>query len=572
MLNARLYRTCWLVAGVALVVALLTLQAPDSGPEPALPSSIDGQNTLLLGGELASIAPERVAGSGPDQAAARWVRDQLGQVPGKAKVRVQDLGARARGEWVRLRNIYMVVPGTRDSGTRGGILVVAPRDTPQGVSAGASSTAVLLRLANASATTRHVRPHLFVSTDGSTLGNAGLRWFLHRFRDFPIAAAIVLDAPGEGNGDRIHVWTSGRAARQSLALGHIAERSVQRAGARAAGEPSLSAQLLRLAVPQTFGEQGAAIAAGIPAVTLSARGESPLRAGRPQTAERLALAANAANDLIGVLDAAPQIPAADASVGMTGKLLRPTVTRLVLLLLALPVLVGILDIVARRRRARVPLRDGARAVGAAAVPIAVALIAAHLLSLGGLLPAAAAGEPPLPADARFGALAGLAIALSVAAGVLSAMAARRRARRLGAPAAAESAAALAGIGIVLILLWILSPFSLVLVIPAAHAALLAPDAERSWQLAGLMGLAVLPVLFLAAAVAGVLDANPAYAVWYLIATTANGSRGATGPLFATLFGACAWSIAALVWQRARKGIGAPGRRARAARRALRAAR
>ena len=68
MLNARLYRTCWLVAGVALVVALLTLETPDPGPDPALPSAIDGQGTLLLGAELAGIAPERAAGSGPDQA------------------------------------------------------------------------------------------------------------------------------------------------------------------------------------------------------------------------------------------------------------------------------------------------------------------------------------------------------------------------------------------------------------------------------------------------------------------------------------------------------------------------
>jgi hypothetical protein len=42
VLNLRLYRTCWLVAGVALVVALLTLQTPEAGPEASLPSTIDG--------------------------------------------------------------------------------------------------------------------------------------------------------------------------------------------------------------------------------------------------------------------------------------------------------------------------------------------------------------------------------------------------------------------------------------------------------------------------------------------------------------------------------------------------
>jgi hypothetical protein len=557
VLNVRLYRTCWLVAGVALVVALLTLQTPEPGPEPALPSSIDGEGTLILSGELAGIAPERTAGSGPDQAAARWVRDQLAQVPGDARVQVQELEARDDGEAVRMQNVYLAIPGQAGR-LRPGIVVIAPRDTPAGVRAGASGTAVLLRLANASATTRHQRPHLFVSTDGSAVGNAGVRWFLERFSAFPITAAIVLDAPGEANGDRVHVWTAGRTDRQALGLGHIAERAVERAGGRADGPPSLGSQLLRLAVPQTFGDQGATIADGIPAVTLSARDESPLRPGREPTEERMALVANAANNLLGALDGAATVPAADGTVAFAGKFLRPTVARLALLLLALPVLVATLDIVARRRRQRVPLGDGLRAVGLRAAPIGAALLAAHLLALGGLLPGASAGAPPLPSEARFGALAGLAIAISAGAGALAWAATRRRARRIGAPVAAESTAALAVIAALLIALWILSPFALVLAVPAAHAALLALDANRPWHLPALAGLALLPVLLLAVWIAGVLNSNPLFAVWYLIDTVANGSRGGTGPLLAVLFGAALWSVIAVAGARALKGgLGGP---------------
>ncbi len=431
MLNLRLYRTCWLVAGVALVVALLTLQTPEAGPEASLPSTIDGQGTLELSQQLAAIAPDRPPGSAHDLAAARWVQGQLAQVPGGAgRVRVQDLEARANGERVSLQNVYLAVPGTDAGRPRGGILVVAPRDTPAGVVAGTTSTAVMLRLAQASGTTRHQRPHLFVSTDGSTLGNAGLRWFLERFSSFPLSAAIVLDAPGEANGDRVHVWIDGRTDRQALGLGHIADRSVQRAGGRADGPPSLGGQLLRLGVPQTFGDQGAAIAAGLTSVTLSARAESPLREGRPPTADRLEMVANSANDLLGALDAAETVPAADGSLAFAGKFLRPTIARLTLLLLLLPVLVCSLDILARQRRARVPLGAGVRAVGLRAIPLFAALGAAYLLALAGLLPGAAAGAPPIPADARFGALAGLAIVLAAAAGVLGAMYARRRGRRV----------------------------------------------------------------------------------------------------------------------------------------------
>ena len=61
MLNARLYRTCWLVAGVALVVALLTLETPDTGPEPPLPSAIDGDAALEITNQLEAIAPGAAA-------------------------------------------------------------------------------------------------------------------------------------------------------------------------------------------------------------------------------------------------------------------------------------------------------------------------------------------------------------------------------------------------------------------------------------------------------------------------------------------------------------------------------
>lgn len=554
MLNLRLYRTCWLVAGVALVVALLTLQTPDPGPESSLPSAIDGQGTLELARQLAAIAPERPPGSGQDLAAAKWVQGQLAQVPGGAgRVRVQDLEARADGEAVDLQNVYVAIPGADDGRNRGGILVVAPRDTPAGVSAGETSTAVLLRLAQASGTTLHQRPHLFVSTDGSTLGNAGLRWFLQRFSSFPLTAAIVLDAPGEANGDRVHVWIDGRTDRQALGLGHIADRSITRAGGRSDGPPSLGGQLLRLGVPQTFGDQGAAIAAGLTAVTLSGRSESPLREGRAPTADRLEMVSNSANDLLGALDGADTVPAADGSLAFAGKFLRPTIARLALLLLLLPVLVCSLDIVARQRRAKVPLGLGLRAVSLRAIPLFAALAAAYLLTLGGLLPGASAGEPPIPSNARFGALAALSIVLAAAAGVAGWMLARRRGRRLGASRAAEGAAALAALSILLLVIWIVRPYALILAVPAAHAALLATTARRPWHLPALAAVALAPFVFLAISMSQVLDSNVLFAVWYLIATSANGSRGAVGLFLALLVAACIWSLGMLVVERARKG-------------------
>jgi hypothetical protein len=567
VLNARLYRTCWLVAGVALVVALLTLETPDSGPEPPLPSSIDGDVALELTSQLAAIAPERAAGSGPDQAASRWIQGQLSQVPGAAgRVQVQDLVADDGGEQVRLHNLYLAVPGAAGGRNRPGILVVAPRDTPSGVAAGATSTAVMLSLARASATSRHQRPHLFVSADGSSVGNAGIRWFLERFSSFPIAAAIVLDAPGEAEGDQVHVWVDGRADRQALRLGMLAERSVERVGGRSEGGPSLGGQLLQMAVPQTFGDQGPAVADGLPAVALSARGESPLRPGSAPTAERLALVANAANDLLLTLDATPQVPAPDGGLSLAGKLLRPTVVRLALLLLALPIIVCAVDAVARMRRARVSLADGLRAVGLRSAAPLAALATGYVLSLAGILPRPQAGAPPLPAEATFGAAAGLGLVLTIGAGVAAWYWARRRARRVDATPPGEAAAALAALAVFLVVLWLVSPYALVIALPAAHAALVATSARRRWHVAVLVAIALAPVLALAASMAARLDSNPVFALWYLLATALNGSRGAPGVLLGAVIGACLWSLAAFVAFRAGKGAlsptGTPPRRRR----------
>jgi hypothetical protein len=560
VLNVRLYRTCWLVAGVALVVALLTLETPDAGPDPVLPSAIDGQGTLELENQLAAIAPERPAGSDADLQAAEWVRGQLAQVPGGAgRVQIQELVARSGNERVSLTNVYLVVPGSGGLRTLPGILVVAPRDTPVGVSGGASATAVMLRLARSSATTRHERPHLFVSTDGSTVGNAGIRWFLRRFSSFPLEAAIVLDGPGDAQGDRIHVWTRGRTDRQSVGVAPLAERAIDRAGGRVDATPSLVGQLLGLAVPQTFGDQGAAIAMGVPAVTLSGRGDSPLASAPAPTAERMELVANAANDLLGALDSTARVPSPDGSLELAGKRLRPTAARLALLLLALPVLALAVDAAAALRRARVPIGPGVRAAGLRALPLLAALATAHLLSLGGLLPRPAAGVPPLPAEARFGAAAGLGLVVALAVGVFVSAWARRRARRLDVPPAAEGTAALVALAVVLLAVWIASPFALVLALPAAHAAAVGIAARRPWHLAALAGLALLPILALVLNVASHLDSNPIFAAWYLVVTTTSGARGAVGPIAATLVIACLWSMALHVLLRARKGRAAPPR-------------
>jgi hypothetical protein len=559
VLNARLYRTCWLVAGVALVVALLTLESPDRGPTPAMPASLDGASTLELTEYLGGVAPSRPAGSEADLSAARVVQNQFAQLPGMGgKVQTQEFEVRAGGRRVALQNVYLAVPGESGGGTRGGVLVVAPRDTPPGVQAGVSSTAIMLRLARQSVTTRHLRPHLFVSTDGNTLGQSGMRWFLHTFSSFPISSVIVLDGLGDAEGDRVHVWSRGMNNSQSLELARLAAESITRAGGRPEAVPGLANQLLRLAVPQTFGDQGAVVAEDIPSVTLSGRSDSPLHDGPAPTEARLQLTANAAADLLAVLDQPDVVASPDTGIALAGRVVRPTVGRLALLLLMLPVLVLAVDALARGRREGASLRAGMRATRARMIPGLVALFAAHLLVLFGVWPATAAGAPPQPGDVPLSWAGALGVVVVAGVFLLAWRGALRGARR---PVPGEGPAALLVLSVLLVLLWLLSPFALLLVLPAAHAMLLASAAERVWQVRTLIGVGLLPLLILAVSIAGTLDSNPLSATWYLIETAAAGARGATGPLLGLLIAGALWSLAAFATDRARE-IADPGGAAR----------
>jgi hypothetical protein len=556
MLNARLYRISWLIAGAALIVALLTLRPPSgSAPDPVLPPAFDGRSALALTGELAARAPERAPGSEGDVLAADWVQRRLAAVPGgRGRVGRQDFVVRSGGQTHRLSNVYLAVPAAPGSSVGSSVLVVAPRDTPVGVTGGTSGTAIMVELARLSATTTLRHPLLFVSTDGSTLGNAGIRWFLKRFSATPIAGAIVLDAPGEAAGTKVSIWSFGRSRGRSLAMVRLAERAVTRAGGRPDGHDGLVTQLLRLAMPQTFGDQGPLVAAGVPAVTLAGRPDEPLRTGPQPTAERLAMVGNAAETLLGSLDAGERVAAPTTAVQFTGKVLWPGAARVLLLLLALPLLVCAFDVLVRLRRAKVPLVPGLRAVGWRAAPPLAALIAAQLLVIAGALPGAAVGAPPLPDAVPFDGVAGLSITLVAVAALAAWKLAGARRERLGATPSGEAVAALVALSALVLALWWTHPYTLVLVLPLAHAALLATAAPRRWHLGALTALALAPLVALTLLTAGQLDRNPIFALWYLLMTAVDGARSIPGAIAAILIASCGWSLVRFVIFRARKGL------------------
>lgn len=582
MLNARLYRTSWLVAGVALVIAPLTLRSTGGLPGPATQPIFDAapvERSLQQLGGLANASADRSPGSPGDAVIADWVQQrfaELGATTGRARdrVRTQDFVVRTSAGGVRLRNVFLAEPGRGQGRGRAALLVVAPRDAPPGVSGGLSGTALLVELARLSRTTSNDRPIFFVSTSGSTLGNAGVRWFLRQFSNVRIASAIVLDAPGETVGTGFDLWTDGTTPRSAVTLRQLTASAVGRLGGRASRPPALWVQLARKAVPQSIGEQGPLVDAGIPAVTLAARPESPLANGTTApNAERIALVGRVSQGLLASFDQSTTLPAPATALIMTGRLMRPSVVRLALLLTLLPALVMAVDVLARLRRARIFLGRGLRALRWRFVAPLATLGAAYAVSLVGILPEGVAGRPPLSSDAGFNATDAVGVVLVAAIAPLVWRLARRRVASAQALPPTDAAAALVVACGLALTMWWFQPFTLVLVVPALHAAIIATMVRGPWPRVALAVAAVLPAALAVAALGDLIGRGLGFSTWYTLATVAAGTRGWFGPVSVVLMGVCLWTFAVPTLRRGRPARrstapgGAPARDRPRARRA-----
>ncbi|MFN8108984.1 MAG: hypothetical protein U0Y82_03945 [Thermoleophilia bacterium] len=578
MLNARLYRTAWLVAGVAIIVAFLTLRSRPAPPEPTVPPAIQGSVVRDAAADLEGRAPFRAPGSQGDGVAADWMQRQLEQVqipglttPAARRVRRQEFSARVGSDLVKMTNVYLVVPGPSGTGDNAGVVVVAPRDEPAGLTEGTSASALLVELARLTATTAHVRPFLFVSTTASTAGNAGMRWFLSRFSDFKIAAVVVLDAPADGADGRVWVWSQGRDGRQALDLDHIARAALARGGMAPVSRPGLLTQLSRMAIPQTFGDQGPAIADGVPAVTIAARPDTLPRPHALPTGEHLTLVGNAVMTLLGTLDQVDRVDGPSAGIAVAGRELPGVMVRVVLLLLAVPLLVATVDGLVRLRRAGLRVRPGLRAVVVRCAPLLVGGTVLHLLGVAGMLPSLAAGAPALPSATPFGSKGAFALGVSLITAAIVWALWGRRPTRVPATPAAQAAAGLLVLSLAIILTWALHPTALLLIVPAAHAGLVATSAPRRGQVAALAVVAVLPLAVVTLSVGQQIDRGPLFAAWYLVSTAGQGGRGALGPLFVVATVAALWAMSTLVALRVRSGVlsaapAPPARRPRVPRR------
>lgn len=557
MHDPRIYRAALLPALLALVVAAFSLQAaPRASTTTLAPDAFDGARAFGTLEGLAAEFPHRRPGSAGDRALADRVE---GVMRGSGfQVSTREVDAGTIDGTRTLRTVIGVRPGL--SSQR--IVVLAHRDAAGSpATADLSGTAGLIELARVFAGRTPHKTLVLVSTSGGSGGAAGAAdWAEHRAG--PVQAALVL---GDLAGARLRPplvvpWSDGEAI-APLRLRRTVEEAMRTELGRKPGETRGLAQLARLAVPLTVGEQGELGERGLPAVLVSASGERGPGAETAVSETRLQGFGRAVLRAMTALDeTADPIGAPHAEVLLRTKIVPAWAVRLVAAALILPVLFAAVDGFARARRRREHVAMGAVWALSSALPFVLAIAFAFLLRLVGLI-AAAPPAPVPPGALPLGAAGAAALALLAVVLVLGFRLLRPRAlRAVGvrvdrcAPGAAV--ALLAVVGVLGVAVWASNPFAGLLLVPALHLWMLAaaPDARVSRAAAVALTLAgAVPLVLIAVYDAAQLGVGPLGLAWTAVLLVVGGHVGLVSALAWSLLLGCFGCVLAVSWARGSVG-------------------
>jgi Peptidase family M28 len=558
--NGRLYRGTWLLVGLPLLVAALSVQRPTPLPRSFQPA-FDGETAKTLASDLATEYPDRSPGSLP---AAAWFRGQLQQygltvrtepfsasIPGRGKVELRNLFAEAVGRSPRT----IVVMAHRDNDGRG-----------PGANDNASGTAMLIQLARAYATPPGVpatalHPNhtiVFLSTDGGAFGGLGAAWFArHSPLRHDVAAVINLDAVG-GAG-RLRLLFNGDVPRtpSGTMLETVAARALAETGRRP-GRPGLLAQLIDLGFPYSLYEQAPFLTHGIGALTLTTAPDNPPDpvTDRPSLlrADQLGQVGRTAQDALGALDEGLEFAQGTSSyVWLGSRLIQGWAIELVLIACLLPFLATAVDLFALCRRRRIPLAPALRSYRSRLAFWAWVAVLFELFGLAGAWP----DGSPRPISPRSSvahdrpALALLGLAALVLLGWL--VARDRLIPRRAVTAEEELAghtAALLCLGALSLLVVAINPFALIFLLLPLHAWLWLPQLRASPPLArfAVYGLGFMGPLLLLGSLAFRYDLGWD-ALWYLITLRSVGYVSLVVIPLAVIWLAAAAQLAALTTRR-----------------------
>jgi len=548
MVDPRIYRAAMAPVLFALILLAFSLE---NRPRPLMttlaPDAFEGQRaygkTEGLRG-LADAYPDRRPGSLGDERLAEDIAGRMGAAGFRVRRDVQ-AGETIDGKR-SLRSVIAERAGTVDER----VVVVAHRDAAgRRAAAELSGTAALLELARVFGAPRQTRRTLMlVSTSGGSGGAAGAAALADELKGLPIAAVLVL---GDLASSVLHPplappWSNALGA-SPLRLRSTLQEAIKQETGSGADQPRALSQLVRHALPATYGEQGVLLQRGIPAILLSVGGDRPPPADAPITQARLQAFGRVALRTVTVLDAAPParalgVETTSRDLLTTRKVLPGWAVRLFIGALLLPPLLAAIDGFAAIRRRRAPALAWLRWALVWALPFLAAALFALVLALTGLL-TAAPGAPVSPAALPAQIPALLAVALVFVLGWwLLRPAAMRRLRAGGEldEPGAGSMVMLVALATTIVL-WIGNPYAAALVVPALHAGLwaLAPDLRlrRTARLAA-VGLGALPMVIVAFALARALGLDALDALWVLLLLVASGHVSALSIVLWSLLAGC----------------------------------
>ncbi|CAA9477462.1 MAG: hypothetical protein AVDCRST_MAG67-619 [uncultured Solirubrobacteraceae bacterium] len=547
MIDPRIYRAALIPVLFAFVLLAFSLEnRPQPMRTPIAPDAFQGDRAFESAYESGEGLSERFAQRRPGS-------DGDNRLAGEVAAQMRDAGFRVRtvqraGDTIdgrqRLRTVIARRPGTIDEQ----IVVVAHRDAA-GTRAEAelSGTAALLELTRVFGAPRQARHTLtLVSTSGGSGGSAGAAELARELGGLPVGAVVVLGDLTSRNvrAPLVTPWSNALGGSPQRLRATVQE-AVRLETGSGSGAPRALSQFARFAMPATFGEQGALLARGLPAVLLSIGGDSPPPANAPISRERLETFGRAALRSVTALDSAPAArpittEASSRDLLTSRKIVPAWAIRLFTGALLLTVLITAVDALAALRRRREPIVIWLGWTLTAALPFLLAAVFALLLNAVGLLDAPGA---PVPAQALAAELPALLAVLLVFA--LGWVWLRRAALRLLRGGAADRSQPGAQVAIVLVatavasVMWITNPYAAALLIPALHIWLFAvgPDLPmgRALRLV-VVALGVVPAAAVALALARSLDLGVIDATWQLVLLTAGGH---ISPLSVLL-----WSVAA----------------------------
>jgi hypothetical protein len=472
--NLKVYRVAWVVAAVLVVVALFTLRNADTPKLSQEPPSFDGEAAFADLRTIVEDFPQRVAGNDPDNRMGIWVEQQF-RAAG-LETHVDGFAATVNGKDVALQNVYGVAKG-RSQGT---IMVIANRDVPplatQGAGDNASGVAALLALAEAFTITAHDHTLIFLCTTGDSYGALGARDFVETHQTDDLYAVIALRDVAKRDSTAIALdgWSSApKVAPPWLWL--LTAPAAKRDANMETELPNVPAQVLRLAVPTSAGSQGPFVAAGVPAITVSAAGPSaPVRADTLDTVseQTLTRVGTTAQNMMMAVDGTsePGAPSGGA-IFLTHRATLPGgALAAILAALLLPLVAVTVDLFAHCRRARVRLKHAFTRAGLHLAPWLILIGIVYFANLVGLLPHSPdAVIPPdshLAASPRYLRIVILVVLMLLAYAYAVAVE-RRLERRFATDARATILVSHLLLVLIAVLLLLADPYAVLLVLPGA---------------------------------------------------------------------------------------------------------